>query len=88
MPEENNQKPNFFTLYQMVGEIRGEVKGINGRLDRLNGHLGDHNDRINKTEDTIANLKGRAAGAGAIAGFIGGALTVVIAIFTYLRKSL
>ena len=87
MPENNNQKPNFFTLYQMVGEIKGEVKGISTRLDRLNGHLGNHDDRINKAEDTISNLKGRAAGAGAIAGFIGGVITVIIAVSTFLRKS-
>ena len=87
MPEnKDEQKPNFFTLFQVVGEIRGEVKGINSRLDRLNGHLSNHEDRINKNEDGISNIRGRATGAGAIAGFIGGVITVIIAIVTFFRK--
>jgi DNA anti-recombination protein RmuC len=87
MPEEN-QKPNFYSLYQMVGEIKGEVKGINAHLEKMNGRLDSHSTKINILESTTDQMKGKATGAGAVAGFIAGAISIIIAILAFFRKQL
>ena len=79
-------KPNFSDLYQLAGEIRGETKGINSRLDKINGRLDDHGKKIDDLEDSTATMKGQQKGVAAVWGFLGGAVGVVIAILTFFRR--
>ena len=75
MSEEITQK-----ILLIVGEIKGEVKGINARLDKQNGTLKNHDDRINDNETFKDQQKGKSIVYGAIGGFI----TLVISVLTYL----
>lgn len=87
MPDQNN-KPNFSDLYQTVGKIDGKLDGVLTHLDKINGRLDSHSGRINTLESETDQMKGRAVGAGAVAGFIAGAIGVIIAILTFFRKQL
>jgi len=42
-----------------TGEIKGELRGINKRLDTLNGSVADSKTRINTLESFKNNLQGR-----------------------------
>ena len=53
-----------------VGEIKGEVKGINKRLDITNGSVAKDKDRINKLETFKDNLSGKIIIIVAIIGLI------------------
>jgi len=85
MTDQNN-KPNFYDLYQKVGTIDGKLDGVINHLDKINGRLNSHSKKIDVLENTTATIKGKAAGAGAVAGFIAGAISVIIAIVTFFRK--
>lgn len=41
-----------------LGEVKGELIGINKRLDKLNGSVGKNKDDINKINITIAKVGG------------------------------
>jgi len=68
-------------ILKEAGEIKGEVKGINQRLDRVNGNLKDHDTRINCNEHKIDNITGKATIIGSIIGFIGAVIIACIAKF-------
>ena len=68
MPEENHnngKKPNFYELYRIVGNIEGTLKAMNKRLDKT---VEDHEERIKNIEKETTSIKGKAAGAGFVAG--------------------
>ena len=66
----------------LLGQIDGKVDGIISRLDKMNGTLIDHNKKINLLETFRDNLQGRMTIIGAIAGFIGAMITILINHFT------
>jgi len=65
----------------IVGEIKGEVKGINNRLDRMNGTIQSHDNRINKNESAIDQQKSKSALIAGLVGFVVSAVGLVIAWF-------
>ena len=69
----------------IVGEIKGEVKGINSRLDKINGSIKDHEGKINKNENDIVASKAKATLLGAMAGIIVSVLGATIAYFKLKR---
>ena len=69
-----------------MGEIKGDVRGIHTQMKLQNGRLNVHSKRINDNESSIDQNKGKAMGAGFIAGAIGGIITIVLAILTFFRK--
>jgi len=71
MPE---QKPNFYNLYQMVGNM-------NGKLDQAIKTLDDHHSRINTLEKSQDQLTGKMSIVGAITGFIGGIIVMIFGNF-------
>ncbi len=78
MPEQNNnQKPNFYSLYQTVGRI-------DGKLDAALTELQNHQKRLNTVEKVQDEMVGKISIFGAIAGFIGGIITTIMA--TFLKK--
>ncbi len=81
--ENNNKKPNFYELYQTVGNIQGTVEAMDKKLDTA---VEDHEKRINGLEHSVDGAIGKATGAGFAAGFIGSLLTVAIAVFTFWKK--
>ncbi len=76
-------KPNFQSLYYMTGEIRGEVKGIIERLDKINGRINNHGDRINQNENDVLIIKTKAGVWGGIMGFI---ISVIVSIIGFFLK--
>jgi len=63
----------------IVGEIKGEVKGINNRLDNINGSIKNHEIRINDNEDSISQQKGKATLCGAVTATVISAIGIAIA---------
>jgi RsiW-degrading membrane proteinase PrsW (M82 family) len=55
--------------YRTLGEILGELKGINGRLDRVNGRLDKHDDKIGILDSFKDTSTGKLTAIGAAAGF-------------------
>ena len=68
MPQE---KPNFYSLYQKVGNI-------DGKLDAVIIELKNHRDRLNCVERIQDQMVGKIGMWGTIAGFIGGIITSII----------
>jgi hypothetical protein len=77
MTDQNNQKPNFYSLYQKVGNIEG-------KLDTALVELQNHQNRLNTVERTQDQIVGKISIIGAIFGFIGGIITTIMA--TFIRK--
>jgi len=59
----------------IVGEIKGEVKGIKEQLIRQNGILANHEGRINKNETARDRQKGISAAIAFVISAIGIAIT-------------
>ena len=71
---DQNGKPNFYSLYQTVGRMEG-------KLDNALDTLKNHDSRINVVEKVQDELVGKITIWGAMAGFIGGIITVIIGWF-------
>ena len=73
-------------IERSLGEITGELKGINKRLDISNSNIAKNQDRINKLESFKDNLTGRITIIVIIAGtavsIAGSLLTTLIKQFT------
>jgi len=65
-------------IFNAIGELVGEVKGINSRLDKINGSLKDHDKRIDKNKERLDIATGKATILGAILGFIGAAIIALL----------
>ena len=78
MSENNNQKPNFFSLYQTVGKIEGTVNAIK---DDLTVMKKNHEDRLNDCEKDISTMQGKATAFGFIGGAIMSAIGLIISYF-------
>ena len=73
-------------IFRAIGNIEGDIKGIHTQMKIQNGRLNTHSKRINDVESSIDQTKGRAMGAGFIAGAIGGIITIVLAILTFFKR--
>ena len=80
MPNNNNKNPNFYMLYQEVGEIKGAVKAIDKKLDSV---CDNHDKRLNRVESEVDQIKGKAAVIGGVAGFV---VLIVEIVFDYIKK--
>ena len=76
MSEENN-KPNFYSLYQTVGKM-------DGKLDVALAELKSHQERINTVERVQDQMVGKISVWASIFGFVGGIITTIMA--TLIRK--
>ena len=65
--EPNNEKHG--EILYMLGEIRGDVKGINERLNKING-------RIDKHDLTLAEFNNFKIRAGVFGGLLGFAVSL------------
>lgn len=74
------EQPTLNDIYLAVGEIKGEVKGINQRLDRQNGSIGKLTDRTNTLESFCDGMKGKIV-AGAV--ITSGAVAIVGLLLQY-----
>lgn len=76
-------------LYEL-GEIKGELKGINQRLDRVNGRIDDHDDKINALEgfkdEIIGGEKQKIKTASLGGALAGGFVTAIIWLASKLFK--
>ena len=54
----------------LLGQIKGEVKGMKEQLIKQNSTLKTHGDQINKNENDIVAGKAKATLLGAMAGII------------------
>lgn len=57
-------------INRSVGRIEGEVRGINARLDKMNGTIGANTDKIDGLETDRDKQRGVFAVIGAIAGVV------------------
>jgi len=71
---EQNGKPNFYSLYQKVGNIEG-------KLDAVLAELQNHQIRLNTVERVQDQIVGKISVVGAVFGFIGGVITTIMAAF-------
>lgn len=64
-----------------IGEIRGDIKGMTGLVaeyvSRLDGAVGDHEERLRCVEDTLLQMQGRDR----VLGYIKDAVIAFIAAF-------
>lgn len=67
----------------LLGEINGKLDGICQRLNKINGTIAKHEDKINDLETFRDNLQGRMSVISATSGFIGGIISLII---HYLNK--
>jgi len=82
--QENQQLKN---LYFKVGELSGRVNQMDKNIDvrftgiekRLDTVIENHESRINKVEEDCAQMKGKSAAIGGIAGFIVAIIGIIIA---------
>jgi len=82
------EQPTLNDIYLVVGEIKGEVKGINSRLDKVNGRIEKGEERTNKLETFCDTHEGREKGITLIMGIIGaviGSLISIIGIYLSTR---
>ena len=79
MPENNQQKPNFYSLYQTVGEIKGKVDAMDRKLDTATKN---HEERINTLENENAIIKTKA---GIVGGFFGFLTSIIVAAISWFK---
>ena len=65
-------------IQRSLGRIEGGIQAINNRLDKINGTLAEHEDKLNAFETFKDNLKGQMTIFGAITGFVGAIITMII----------
>ena len=74
-------------ISQAIGKLQGQVEtgftAINNRLDRQNGSIKCHDDRINELETFRDTMVGKISVISAIFGFIG---AMVLAIVNWFLK--
>lgn len=46
----NNNNNILLDIKEDIGKLKGKVDGINNRLDRMNGNLNHHDEKIDKLE--------------------------------------
>jgi hypothetical protein len=68
-------------ITRLLGKLEGKVDGINQRLDRMNGSIIRHEDRINSNEHNIDIITGKATILGAVFGFIGAVIIGLLNFF-------
>jgi len=64
------------SLGRLEGTINTGFNAINERLDKLNGSIKTHEEKINLLETFRDNLQGRMSIIGAIGGVIGTLITI------------
>ena len=82
--QENQQLKN---LYFQVGELSGRVNQMDKNIDvhftgiekRLDTVIENHESRINEVEEDCAQMKGKSAAIGGIAGFTVAIIGIIIA---------
>jgi len=65
-------------ILKALGNIEGKIDGINKRLDKINGSLSNHDDRINLNEHKVDTLSGKIKVIGALATVVAGSLLACI----------
>ena len=65
-------------ILKAIGNLEAKVDGVNSRLDRMNGTIKDHDDRINDNESKIDIGLGKASVIGVIFGFLGACVIALI----------
>jgi len=78
-----NETTVLTEINRTMGEVVGEVKGINKRLDKLNGSVKNHDDRINTNESKLDTMLGKVSVVGSLGVFIGG---LIMWLFDYFTK--
>ena len=85
MPK-NYTKEIFRAIGRLEGQVTEGFKGVHSRLDKLNGRVDDHGKKIGVNKSNIDVAKGKAMGAGFVAGVIGSVITIILAVLTLFRK--
>ena len=75
------ENSEFNTILVSVGRLEGKVDGINARLDRTNGSIAKHDEKIDCLEANDNQLKGKMAIFGTIFGLIGGIIMAIVGRF-------
>jgi|GEM_PF-6886241 hypothetical protein len=80
-----NQQPDFFTLYRQIGEISATLASVDKKLD---GYIAESKKcdsslfaKVGALEDGANFKKGERAAIGAVSGFAGSVITMVISHF-------
>ena len=74
-------------IFRAIGRIEGDIKGIHTQMKLQNNRLDKHSERINGVETNVDIAKGKAIGAGFVAGIISSIIMLGIAIVTFFRRS-
>ena len=78
-----NETTILTEMNRTMGEVVGEVKGINKRLDKMNGSNARRDIKIDDLETSRDVITGKVTIVGAICGFIG---AVIIACFKFFQN--
>jgi hypothetical protein len=76
------KQPNFYDLYQKVGNIEGTLNQFTIKIDKC---IDNHENRINCVEKSVDQMTGKATAIGAMAGFV---TSIIIAILTLFKKDI
>jgi len=80
---ENSHEDICLILGQLKGEVEQGFKSVNQRLDKMNGNIKNHDDRINVCESTIDQAKGSMKITAIIWGVI---ITLVNLVISFFKK--
>ena len=69
---------NIDNTERTLGRMEGKIDGINQRLDRMNGTLRTHDEKIDELQSFRDNIQGRMSVIGAIGGVFGAAITALV----------
>lgn len=78
---ENNHDTHSQIMF-LLGEIRGDIKGVHQRLDALNGKTAKNSSRIDDLEIKEATRAGKAVGMGLVGGSVISVIAWVVNKFT------
>jgi len=67
-------------IQRTLGRLESKVDGINTRLDKINGNITNHEDRINVCENFCADHDGKEKGGRIVLGLIAGGIGLIGAI--------
>jgi hypothetical protein len=62
----------------MLGEIKGEVSGVNKRLDTINGRINKHDEQIASLNLSRATDDGSRAGIAKVTAVIAGSVSLIV----------
>ena len=83
MPDEKTHNEIMHALGNLEGSIDKGFGAVNQRLDTINGKIINHDERLRRTEISLATINAKTAMIGGVVGFI---VSIGAILLNYLRR--